>query len=107
MFFIFKSKHINKYLLNISNISRDQNIIGMVCNFGVGLHIKDDLSSDSSSGAINNLANASGMSAAGYSAMAVNMNIIDNRPPPPPHTNMHHMPGNCLESHFNFYHTQC
>lgn len=56
----------------------------------------DDLSSDLTFGATNNLANAgSGLSSLG----AVGMNIIDNRPlpPPPPHTNLSnllHMAGN-------------
>lgn len=56
--------------------------------------ILDDLSSDLTSGVINNLANAgSGISASSLGA-AANMNIIDNRPPPPPHTNLLHMAGN-------------
>lgn len=56
----------------------------------------DDLSCDlTSGGAINNLANASGISASGYGVIATNMNIIDNRPPPPPpHSNLHHLSGN-------------
>lgn len=54
----------------------------------------DDLSSDLISGATNNLANAgSGMTASSLGA-TVNMNIIDNRPPPPPHSNLLHMAGN-------------
>lgn len=54
----------------------------------------DDLSSELTSGATNNLANAgSGMAASSYSTVA-NMNIIDNRPPPPPHSNLLHMAGN-------------
>lgn len=55
----------------------------------------DDLSSELTSGAKNNLANAgSGLSSAGLGAIATNMNIIDNRPPPPPHSNLLHMSGN-------------
>ncbi|XP_031638599.1 dystrophin, isoforms A/C/F/G/H isoform X4 [Contarinia nasturtii] len=51
----------------------------------------NDLSSDLTSGATNNLANAgSGLSASSY-GVAANMNIIDNRPPPPPHSNLLHM----------------
>lgn len=60
----------------------------------INIHnIVDDLSSDLTSGAINNLANAgSGMAASNFGAVA-NMNIIDNRPPPPPHTNLLHLAG--------------
>lgn len=60
---------------------------------GVGEYFVDDLSSELTSGATNNLANAgSGMAASSFGAVA-NMNIIDNRPPPPPHSNLLHLAG--------------
>lgn len=47
-------------------------------------------------GATNNLANAgSGLSATASAINSVgNMNIVDNRPPPPPHSSVLHMSGN-------------
>lgn len=61
------------------------------------MHYADDLSSELTSSAINNLANAGGgMFAGGLGALAANMNIIDNRPPPPPHSNLLHMAGKFL-----------
>lgn len=69
----------------------------LVYKYITPINNKDDLSSDLlAGGATNNLASAgSGLSGitSGINSAGTNMNIIDNRPPPPPHSSVLHMSG--------------